>query len=155
MTEVRRGHHYQDLLPVLLTALEAASVEEVDDLEEVTVWDVGKEDWDRVLLSTPALAAGEGAQQGLEVSGVSEDKPVDGEGEALFADEDHVRPPLRSHCMTNVGDQQSHVMVLLHNLVCRARHINSHHLWLLTINLFYVSLKILINECSYFILHWI
>ena len=37
MIEVRQGCHYQDVLPVLLTALEAAGVEEVDDLEEVTV----------------------------------------------------------------------------------------------------------------------
>ena len=126
------------MLSVSLTALEAAGVEEVDHLEEVTVGDVRQEEGDGVL-PTPALAAGGGPQHGLEVSGVREDTPVDWQRDALPAVEDHVGPPLRSHVLANVGDHQSHVMVLLDNSVCRASNISSHHhLLLLNINRSYV-----------------
>ena len=102
------------MLSVHLTALKAASVEEVDDQKKVTVREVRQQDGDGALLTTSALAAGERSQQCLEVGRVREDKPVHRQRYPLSAVEDDVCPPLRPHVVTDIGDQQSQVMVLLY-----------------------------------------
>ena len=93
---------------VLLPALEAPGVEEVDCRPEDPPGEVREEDGERLLVSTAALTAGERGQQGPEVRGLTEDHPVGLDWDSLTAVEDQVGPPLLSHLLSQVLQHTGH-----------------------------------------------
>ena len=97
---------------VLPTDLDQAGVEEGDGREEEAVGDLGQEETERLLVSTAALAAGEGGQQGPEVGRLAEDGLVGGHWDSLTAVEDQVAPPLLPHVAVQAGQHQVQPVLL-------------------------------------------
>ena len=92
---------HPESLSVLLAGLDEPGVEEGDGSEEEPVGDVRQEEAERLLVSTAALAAGERGQQAPEVRRLTQDRPVDFDGDSLTAVEDQVSPPLHLHVLAH------------------------------------------------------